>query len=131
MYLIDTNIFLELLLKQDRYREVDRFLKNVNSSDLYVTEFTIYSIGVILFRLKKPLLFLQWVDDIVKAGVQITRLSPENMKSLTDVALTYNLDFDDAYQYAVADQYDSQIVSFDRDFDRTEKKRKEPSDLLK
>jgi predicted nucleic acid-binding protein len=36
----------------------------------------------------------------------------------------FNLDFDDAYQYVVAEKYNLTIISFDSDFDRTELKRK-------
>jgi len=36
------------------------------------------------------------------------------------------LDFDDSYQYAVAQKYSLEIISFDADFDRTEKGRKIP-----
>jgi predicted nucleic acid-binding protein len=36
------------------------------------------------------------------------------------------LDFDDSYQYAVAQKYGLEIMSFDADFDRTEKGRKIP-----
>ena len=42
----------------------------------------------------------------------------------------FNLDFDDAYQYAVAAKYELQLISFDTDFDRTERKRKEPIEVL-
>jgi predicted nucleic acid-binding protein len=35
--------------------------------------------------------------------------------------------FDDAYQYAVADEYDLTIVSFDTDFDKTTRGRQPPS----
>ena len=43
----------------------------------------------------------------------------------------FNLDFDDAYQYAVAERYGLTIISFDSDFDRTERSRKTPEDLLR
>ena len=42
----------------------------------------------------------------------------------------FQLDFDDAYQYAVAEHYRLSLVSFDRDFDRTKNKRVEPKDLV-
>ncbi|WP_424028694.1 PIN domain-containing protein [Methanoregula sp.] len=38
---------------------------------------------------------------------------------------------DDAYQYAVAERNSLSIVSFDKDFDRTEKSRVEPQDLFR
>ena len=41
------------------------------------------------------------------------------------------LDFDDAYQYVAAETHNLTLVSFDADFDRTERGRKTPADVLK
>ena len=58
------------------------------------------------------------------------RLSVEDTKKLAKVSQRFGLDFDDAYQYAVAERYGLTVVSFDSDFDRTEKGRKTPKDVL-
>jgi len=50
MYLLDTNIILELLLDQDRAAEVERFLRTTPPGRLYFSEFSLYSLGIILFR---------------------------------------------------------------------------------
>lgn len=42
------------------------------------------------------------------------------------MAQAFNLDFDDAYQYLVAEKHGAEIISFDADFDRTKKGRKMP-----
>jgi len=55
---------------------------------------------------------------------------PEAMGHLVSQMAQFNLDFDDAYQYVVAEQLDACIVSFDRDFDRTERGRQVPVDIL-
>jgi len=47
-----------------------------------------------------------------------------------DASTGFNLDFDDAYQYTIAGKYDLTIVSFDADFDRTDRGRKQPAALL-
>lgn len=49
---------------------------------------------------------------------------------MSENAERYGLDFDDAYQYSVAEKHGLVIVSFDSDFDRTGKIRKTPSDFL-
>ena len=41
----------------------------------------------------------------------------------------FNLDFDDAYQYVAAEKFNLEIVSFDSDFDRTERGRKTPDQV--
>ena len=67
---------------------------------------------------------------ISNAGIIVTTLSTEDMKAVINSAQMFNLDFDDAYQYAIAETYDLIIVSFDRDFDRTERGRKTPAQVL-
>jgi len=42
----------------------------------------------------------------------------------------FKLDFDDAYQYVAAEKYDLIIISFDADFDITERGRKTPKEIL-
>lgn len=51
-------------------------------------------------------------------------------EQIAHFAQQFRLDFDDAYQYALAERYNLIIVSFDSDFDRTPRGRKEPSDLI-
>ena len=54
----------------------------------------------------------------------------DTLGMLAEMAPRFNLDFDDAYQYVVAERYGLTIVSFNSDFDRTERGRKTPKDLL-
>jgi len=69
-------------------------------------------------------------DLIITGGIKLLRLSVEDTKKLAEVSQRFGLDFDDAYQYAVAERYGLTVVSFDSDFDRTEKGRKTPKDVL-
>ena len=63
---------------------------------------------------------------ISNAGETIISLSDSDMVTVINAAQDFSLDFDDAYQYVAADKYDLTIISFDSDFDRTEKGRKTP-----
>lgn len=96
---------------------------------MYISEFALYSIGVVLLRLKKAELFLRFIKDISDAGINIIRLLPRDMEALAEASGNYNLDFDDAYQYVAAEKYDLEILSFDGDFDRTERGRKTPDQV--
>ena len=130
MYLLDTNILLELLLNQNQGRDVDRLLANIPATNLYLTEFSLYSIGIILIRKKKYEAFVVMVRDLIeKTGANVLRLLPSDMAEIANHAQTFNLDFDDAYQYAVAEKYDLTIVSFDSDFDLTTRGRKKPAEI--
>ena len=130
MYLVDTNIFLESLLGQNRTNEVRLFLQSIDLRTIFITDLSLHSIGIILFRLNHLPLFVSFLEDIVIDGVGVLSLSPEDHKMLGQPAQQFNLDFDDAYQYAVAKKYDLQFISFDTDFDRTDRSRQEPVDVL-
>ncbi|MBO3754127.1 MAG: hypothetical protein FGF53_04525 [Candidatus Brockarchaeota archaeon] len=55
MYLVDTNIFLEVMLSQARSKECEVFLKSVKEgvSKAFITDFSIYSIMIIMSGLSK------------------------------------------------------------------------------
>ena len=131
MYLVDTNIFLEVLLNQGRASEVQSFLNSVDLSDIFMTDFSLHSIGIALFNQKKPALYITFLKDMVVNGIGILSLEPKDLNTLDQLVQKFNLDFDDAYQYAVAAKLDLELISFDKDFDRTDLKRKEPADVLK
>ncbi|RLF40512.1 MAG: VapC toxin family PIN domain ribonuclease [Thermoplasmata archaeon] len=132
MYLMDTNVWLERLLDQKRSGEVGHFLDQTPSDQLFITDFSFHSIGIVLSRLNCVDAFLQFVRDaFIDGDVSIVRLDPGDMAKVVGTMQRFKLDFDDAYQYAIAERYGLTIVSFDTDFDRTERGRKTPGDLLK
>lgn len=129
--LIDTNIFLEVLLEQARATDAKELLAKTDKHSFLISDFSLHSIGVILLRRNKPDAFRSFLSDMVtNGGTNIALLDADEMHVVIDHATTFNLDFDDAYQYAVADKYDLTIVSFDADFDRTTRGRNEPSAMV-
>jgi predicted nucleic acid-binding protein len=131
MYLLDTNVILELLLDQERAEDVEGLLRNTPPEQLYLSEFALYSIGIILIRRRQHDAFLRAVEDMLTmGGFQLLRLGPDAMPDLVRAAQRFDLDFDDAYQYALAEMYNLTIVSFDGDFDRTERRRQTPDEVL-
>lgn len=60
MYLVDTNIWLELLLEQEKEEEVRRFFQSVEARLLSISDFSLYSIGIILTKLKKDDVFIDF-----------------------------------------------------------------------
>jgi predicted nucleic acid-binding protein len=131
VYLLDTNIILELLLDQDHADEVAAFLKQAAPDSLYISDFSLYSLGVILLRLKRFDLFLRSVKDLFLSEViGLLRLGVEDMAKITQVAQTFGLDFDDSYQYVAAEKFNLELLSFDRDFDRTPRGRKTLEEVI-
>ena len=131
MYLADTNIFLEALLRQARTAEVRSFLQSIDLRTIFMTDFSLHSIGIALFKRRKFSLFSSFLDDTVVNGVGVLSLDPEDHKTLEQIVQKFSLDFDDAYQYAVAEKHNLQLISFDGDFDQTARGRKEPAEILK
>ncbi len=66
MYLVDTNVWLELLLLQERATEVRQFLESIDADQLFMTEFTLNSIGLITTRLRKEDVFEIFISDILE-----------------------------------------------------------------
>ena len=98
MYLLDTNILLELLLEQENSSDVERLFAGIPAERLFITDFTSYSMGIILFRRKRSDVFVQVVDDLLlEADVNLVRLGPADMKWVEQIAHRFRLDFDDAY----------------------------------
>jgi uncharacterized protein len=109
----------------------ERFCRRLKSTNSLLSDYSLHSIGLLLFRRERPEVFRQFLKDmILGVGVVVITLPPPVMERLIEVAQRFGLDFDDAYQYAVAEHYGLTLVSFDRDFDRTERGRKTPEDLL-
>ncbi len=130
MYLIDTNIFLEGLLEQEKAESVRYFFQAVDIEKTFMTDLALHSIGIILFRLEKYELFTSFVEDMIINGMEILSSSPEDLMKLDRTVQQYNLDFDDAYQYMLAEKHQLQLISFDKDFDSTKIGRKEPSEIV-
>ena len=130
MFLIDSNIWLEIFLNQEKANEAKAFINSVSNDKIFITEFTLYSICIILTRQKKLDLFHIFIEDVLQnAEVSILSININEFTEIAKLITKYNLDFDDAYQYFVAEKYDLTLISFDRDFDITPRGRKEPKKM--
>ncbi|MEX0982937.1 MAG: PIN domain-containing protein, partial [Bacteroidales bacterium] len=116
-YLVDTNIWLERLLDQEKSEVVFNFLNTVSNSQIFISDFTVHSIGVILSKLNKLDTLDKFVRDLfINGQIEQVFLSPESIIDLTANIKEFNLDFDDAYQLTLSQKYDMTIVTFDKDF---------------
>ena len=64
MFLVDTNVFLEILLGQEKKETCKQFLDN-NIGNLNISDFSLHSIGVILFRYNKEDVFQRFIQDVM------------------------------------------------------------------
>lgn len=131
MFLIDTNIFLELFLDREKADECERLLEEVSNGDLesVVTRFSIHAIEAILNDPKLILIFLRNIENSLGLTVYDTTMDEEIAVSM--IMEEKKLDFDDALQYYVAKKLGVEaIVSFDKHFDKLDIPRKEPREVI-
>ncbi|MGM0381775.1 MAG: type II toxin-antitoxin system VapC family toxin [bacterium] len=131
MYLIDTNIILELLCDQARAPEVRDFFSEVSIGNIYMTDFTLYSLGIFLFKGEKEEVFQKFIEDMLQgSALNLVRIPPLELPRLFETAQKYNLDFDDAYQYTAAQKNNLTLITFDSDFDNVPGETKTPSEII-
>jgi len=118
-FLFDTNVFLEILLNQDK-KEICKELLIDNIGNIYISDFSLHSIGVILLKQKKLKIFDQFLRDILPHST-ILSLPKEKYAEISSVATKYRLDFDDAYQSLIAKEFEIGIKTMDKDFTRISK----------
>lgn len=113
-FLVDTNVFLEILLSQDKKEHCKMFLNN-NIGILNITDFSFHSIGVILFRYAKEDIFQKFIEDVIP-NIQLISLPIKLYVEAINAKRNLNLDFDDAYQYSTAKYYELTVATMDKDF---------------
>jgi len=129
---VDTSVFIELLLDQDRAEESESLLDAIARGrlDAVVSHFAIHAIESMIATPQKLSTFLNDVETSKGLTVYDTTISDEQSASILSARI--GLDFDDSIQYYVARKTDSSaIISFDKHFDRCGIPRREPVQVLK
>jgi len=133
MLLIDTNIFLEVMLAQTKRKACMDFLAAVRAGKVKatVTDFTIYSVMIILDGRGK----LRELDRFLRSlsaykGLTLYATSLEDKVDAVELAANGEFDVDDAIQYASARRLRVKaVVSLDRDFDNRDIPRTDPGEF--
>lgn len=133
MYLIDTNIFLELLLDRKNSESCRRFLEKVESEKAVavVTTFSLHTVAIIMENLKSLDDYKTFLETLMgMKGLLLYSTVPSEELEICDISGKKKLDFDDSLHYFVAKKMNLKLVSFDRHFDGTGIERLEPKDVL-
>ncbi len=94
-YLLDSNVWLELLFEQERAEDVRRFLESMPMAQIAISEFSVYSIGIALARSGLENAFVQFVSDALERTVLVRiRLDTTDLKEVMSVRKRFRLDFD-------------------------------------
>lgn len=126
--LIDTNIFLEILLRQDRGELAFRVLETARKK--YLTDFTFHRISVIAFKNSIPADKLNSFIKLIRKSHEIIKIKDSDVIKIYNLAIENNLDFDDAQILFTARKYKLKIVSFDKHFLKFKPYVLDPKDLI-
>lgn len=92
IFLVDTNVWMEVLLGQERSEEALVFIKGVPANQLVITDFSLHSIGVILTRYDRETLFENFLNDTIEdSGVTRLGLDTTGLKRVISVLKAFNL----------------------------------------
>ena len=114
--MVDTNIFLEILLSQAGRKKCEAFLQGEKGA-AWISDFTLHSIDVLLFRMKRLELFDRFAADTLPQ-FSILSMSDAGYLQLVGAHTRHGLDFDDACQFLVARENKLAIATQDKDFQR-------------
>jgi len=130
MYLLDTNIFLEIMLSRSQKGSCRWLLNALREGEEtgIVTDFSVYSIMVIMSSLGKLTQLKAFLMSLCAyRGLSVYTTTLLDKVRAIDVCLEKTLDVDDSIQYsaALANGVEG-IVSFDKHFDGLKVPRVEP-----
>ena len=131
--LLDTNIFLEMLLRQQRAEECRLMLERLSVSGVAIalTTFALYSIELNLEQHGREDLLAPFLTDCKNGNFLLMTTQFHDEENILSIIGQQQLDFDDAHQYWAAKKLGARLVSFDADFDKTDLRRFEPAAILK
>jgi len=132
-YLIDTNIFLEVLLEQDNKDSCLDLLRLVEKGEIQVivTSFALHSIAIILEKLRGIDSYRDFLGVITaSAGLMTYSTTPQDEIEICTISKKFSLTFDDSLHYFVAKTFGLNLVSLDSDFDGTDINRMLPGDVV-
>jgi len=131
MYLIDTNISLEILLEQEKADECEELLKEIRGSRklFYLSFFTIHSIEIIMTRNNQCEALSAFLYFLKKSKITRLETDMDDDLNIIQIMKEFNLDFDDAVQLYLCQKHNLKIISYDQHFDKTSIERIEPKDI--
>jgi predicted nucleic acid-binding protein len=115
-FLVDTNVFLEILLNQPGRLKCEQFLQD-HTGALAIADFPLHSIGVITLRRQQAKLFNDFLMDSLP-NLSLMHLDRIGYPAVVRAAQVFGLDFDDAYQFTIAKAHGLAIATQDQHFVR-------------
>lgn len=122
MHYIDANVFLELELEDNRWKESELFLKELakNKFQAFISDFHIYSILLVIETKTKSVEKLERFISALQSfdSLYVYHPTDDDLLSAIRFMKKYKLSFDDALIIAcMIANNTKELVSFDSDFD--------------
>ncbi len=132
---IDSSIFLEVFLKQEKSQECKDFLQKVIDGSIrcFTSYFNIDSILLVIQNKTKDIKLMEnfLLSLLAYSGLTIYFLTIEDRLKALEHSKKYNLDFEDSMMLqATLGSGNTKIISFDRHFDNLPVERLEPKDIV-
>lgn len=119
MLFLDTNIFLSILLNEEKAELCKKIFKNNRLEDLFMSDLSLHSIIIVLYRKRKFSQLNKFINDIGQY-LNILSLPTDELKELFNISEKFSLDAEDSYQYAICKKYNLTIATLDQDFQKTD-----------
>lgn len=129
--LIDSNIVFSLLLEQNDYKETEKLFDAIEhlSLKVQILDFALYSATLKFIGRGNDQEIKQFLK-ILDSSKNIFIYRPKPSEIYEALSLKVNLDLDDKLHYYLAKKKNLTLISFDRDFDKTDLKRLTPAQAL-
>lgn len=132
--LIDSNIIMEIPRRQKFAAECKLFLEAVQSGQfsekIFITRFALSSIEAMLNKVDKNFL-KKILLSITNGNINLFDTTIDDELLILASQESLGLDFDDAVQFVAANRLHTYIVTFDKDFKKTEIQLKTPAQVVK
>src|SRR5438045_4029238 len=104
--LIDTNCWIQILRDREHSQEVRQLLADIADDQLFITDLSLHSVGIVMSRFKMLNQFPAFMKTSgIGTTIRVIGLAHTALYPVINFSGQLGLDFEDAYQYAIAEMY--------------------------
>jgi len=112
----DVNVFVYFLTHHPRYFEKSNYWFS-NTEEIYTSEITLFQLIMILSKLlgEPPIEIISTLSSFFdETGIRFAHLESDEIENVKDVAVKYNLDFEDAIHFYLSKKV-GELISNDKE----------------
>ncbi len=132
--LLDTNILLEILLQQERFKECFHVLERLSTGKFsaVVTNVAFLSLVIVAHRKKISSEKIEYFFSIIFGipSLTIEVVDSSELSEIFRLSHEISLDVEDSIQYFVAKKLGLPLMTLDKDFTKTDLQIIDPKDIL-